>query len=662
MIFKKFSTKLTIFAALICIGATSIFSYSSYIGQKKLLMEQTNEKIEFTADREAEVLSLSIDNQYRILEAIGALDVVKYGSWEEKQPVLEEEAKKINSPSVGFLSTDGLISSHTGVKLQAPMDQTMIDFLDGKRILGEPIFVKPYDATVVPFGVPIIVNNKVIGGVASDLRFDYLSKIIDNIETSPNGYALLINDKSVILGGSSHLNIDTAERINMLEESSDNKDIQYILDEVAKGNHGFVEAELGGEIYHIGYSKVDGTAMNVLVFYPQQDILDILAPLKTKSIVYSAILVVVVLIAVAYFSYTIRRKINPIIRVSDSFANKDLTIAYESKGDDEFDAIGKSFNTSRLSIKDIVSKITSSVSNLVNLTSNSTEKLASVGTQIESVSAGTEEIVANIQGATAHAGLIQTQAADSKLLSDVVLNKTKEGLSSANNIKQKVNGINGRVKEIESSVDEIYANSKSKLQKAIQKASVVKEIEHMSRTINEIAEQTNLLALNASIEAARAGENGRGFAIVAEEVRKLAEASSLTSSNIGQKTLQVIESIDDLTESSVEVLENLRDVLASSHSELNSVCNEYVSDGTLFTNVLTELYDDSEKISVSSSSIQESISELHDALEHISNITSEISSNIESVNMDTRGILDEINGTTNVMDDLSETVQEFKIE
>ena len=660
MIFKKFTTKITIAVLSVTILTCGFFSYTNYMNQKKVFINKVNETVEDISKMESEIISLHIENQYKTLETLASQDIIKFGTWTEKQPILADLAEKINSASVAFVNPNGRLQSHTGIELDVSNDPPFKAFMAGQRVLGEPMWIDAYNATVIPFAVPIIEKGNVIGGVASDLRFDYITTLMDEIHTSDKGFLLLINDASSVLGGSSKLNLDPNNIINLLEFTNNNSNMEYIMQNLKENKNGFIELTLNDKEYHVGYSKVAGTSMNILLFHAEEDIKASLAPIQKEAMLNSLVLITLVACGILVFPYTLLRRMKALTKISTALAKNDLTVPYTSKTDDEFDEIGKTFNSARTNIKDIVNKVIDGINNLVSLSSISKEKTTNVDSQIESISSASEEIVANVQGATAHAGLIQSQVSESQILTSNAVNKTKEGVTSAENITQKVSKIHNRIKERENRAETVYIESKNNLNSAIKKAEVVKEIQDMSQTINEIAQQTNLLALNASIEAARAGENGKGFAVVADEVRKLAEQSSLTSISINNKTLQVIESIDDLTGSSKNVLNNLQEILQSSHKELNDVCTEYINDGEFFSKIMTDLYEDNEKMSASAQNIQGSVGELYEALEHINGITSDIATSVENVNSDTKMLLDEISNTGTVMKRLDEVITQFK--
>jgi methyl-accepting chemotaxis protein len=186
-------------------------------------------------------------------------------------------------------------------------------------------------------------------------------------------------------------------------------------------------------------------------------------------------------------------------------------------------------------------RVTATVTGLSQASARQSESATAIAAAIEELLAGMESVA--------------TAAQAVKDTSDTSVRHAEEGSARVGRLRQEIDRVRDSVQGIARATDQFVTNSRT--------------ITSLTGEVKEIANQTNLLALNAAIEAARAGEHGRGFAVVADEVRGLAEKSGRAASEIDNIT-QLIRSESENLEGAVRTGV---DVLAESHGTLEDVAS-----------------------------------------------------------------------------------------
>ncbi|BDU40074.1 methyl-accepting chemotaxis protein [Vibrio nigripulchritudo ATCC 27043] len=325
-------------------------------------------------------------------------------------------------------------------------------------------------------------------------------------------------------------------------------------------------SELEEKVSFVGKSNKWGWVLGTGVYFT--DVEDAFKDELIATSVHTLIFVIALVLFSTLIAQNILKPLNKLTRTMSLIADdKDLSIVMKSKGKDELATMATAFNKMNNNLRDVVVSIHGNTDSLAS----QAEELSSVTHQIQSGIRDQKEqtlaVAGRVEQLTHSADLVSEKV-------EIALVTTRE---SNEVIASGTQSVHENLDVIQSVAEEVQATAKI----AGDLESSSNEIGDILDVIKQIAEQTNLLALNAAIEAARAGEQGRGFAVVADEVRTLAQRTQESTGNIQriisdlqtgvQQTVGSLQNCQHKAELGIEKATNCGDALTSVQASIKTL-------------------------------------------------------------------------------------------
>ena len=413
---------------------------------------------------------------------------------------------------------------------------------------SEVIMSEPYEdavnkRSVVTYSRAVFNDiGELQGVIAIDKNLEKLSEIVRNIDLGEGAFTTIFSkDGTIIANNDSSLIGKNAKDIPWIEKvlNIENNTSKYLkLDGITYLSYRSIESESG---------------LNIAAFIPVSELIKTYVEDLILSIIVFISILILGIISSKIYTGKLTKPIRQVVDVLNKIKNGDFTEKVESKiyYNEEIDSMINGLNTLiedmgvlLSGVKEASEKVNCGSETLFGIISESSNVGEEVAKSVQQIAEGATKQAAQLDEGVRVVGELEDEVNKSIESSDRMLNTSKE---------VKISSTEGIV-AIEN-LSEIYEKNKEASENMALKVDMLsnksEEIGIIIDAIKSITEQTNLLALNASIEAARAGEVGRGFAVVAEEVRKLAEESAKSATEINSVIGEIKGNIKEIYEDTV---------------------------------------------------------------------------------------------------------------
>ncbi|MBW3693152.1 methyl-accepting chemotaxis protein [Aeromonas dhakensis] len=461
----------------------------------------------------------------------------------------------------------------------------------GQLIVTAPYVSVTMQKLVVTLSEPVRHQGELVGAVGANLALDKLIDEVLAMQVQGDGYAMLLDSSGLIVG---HPNKKLAlKQIGELSPDLSAATFQ----QWGRENNELHAATLDGRDVLLAVQPVAGTDW-LLAMVMYRDVLE--APLATLLWQLVGLTLVLMLVFSALLTAMFKYLFADLGRVAGALhdiahGEGDLTVHINTRSKDEVGQLAESFNQFVARLHGIVSRLRDVT---VELAAQSRAQAAGAQSRSQRVRQQQDEIVMVATAVTEMASATQEIAGNAEFAATTSGDAVKLAVSGQSQVGQSQRSITGLADEV-ADASQIIVELDAHAQK----------ISGILATISGIAEQTNLLALNAAIEAARAGEQGRGFAVVADEVRVLSRRTHDSTDEIQQ----MIETLQQTTRRAVGGMETSRQLAGTSVEDAESA-NQSLA-----------------RINEAIGSISDMATQIAAAAEEQTSVTSEISRNTENI-------------------------------
>ncbi len=609
----KFRLILTLLCvALIPIAGLSLFQLNQL---NSLTLEDIKDKEMEIANANVSRINTLVDNKTsQLKEMLNLYPEFKTMSTDQILSIL----KVINQSDAEVETSvatdkDGNSLNDNNFKLTSITDRDYYKEAKEKKapVVSDVIVSKSTGNQAICIAVPLLdKTNNFQGLIMSVVSIKALEDSLGKVKVENTGYAFLLSEKGDFIFHPDKNYIGKSYKEYAKNQSTEKAFSENILSQ----NEGFLKfTDANGIEEIISYSTVPSTGWKIVISVPSSEVFSELnKSVKAAYILILAAAIAIILISV-FMADFIAKPIKLAAKHLNGMANADFTQQLPAKflkRKDEVGLLAKSIDTMSTSIRSVLHDVIDEAGNVKENVKVSSQNLSDLALHIEDVSATTEEMSAGMEETAASAEQMNATSGEIEGAVEAMAFKAQHGSAIVEEVSKRAQSLKENAVVSQKSAQEMRNEIDTEMRASIEQSKAVEKINLLAGSILQITSQTNLLALNAAIEAARAGEAGRGFAIVADEIRKLAEDSKNTVTEIQGVTKLVVNSVKSLTQNSEKALKFIDTTVIQDYKSMVDTGEQYYKDAEAINELVADFSATAEELAASIQNMVKAINEV----------------------------------------------------
>ncbi len=661
---KSIRTQLVIYFSILVLLSSLALGYLSLAKASNALTAEAEEALGTLAADSAKLTESRLETQKKTLEMLALREDMQTMDWQVQQPILQRQLPNTNFLDLGVVQLDGSVSYSDGSTNQLGDRDYVQKALKGETNVSDLIISRVTNSLVIMYATPIVNEGKVVGALIGRRDGNALSLIAEDTGYGQNGYGYMVNSQGTVIAHPDREKVFAQfNPIEAVKEDQSLMSTATMIENLLQSGQGVSSYTYNGQDLYAGYAPIQGSDWTFVITASQEEVLSAIPALQKDILVTG---VIIFFIAMGFVTLIGNSLAKPIMKVTESaerIARLDVTQDVPEgllKKANEIGALAKGIQVITASLREFIGDVKESSEKVaavsVQLTASTQQSAITaeeVSRAVTEIARGASEQAGNTEeGALKAVRLGQAIEKDLELVEalNVASNRVsavvEEGLQEIDNLTRISQENNGATEEIRQVIFKTNESSQ--------------KIEQASNVIASIAEQTNLLALNAAIEAARAGEAGRGFSVVAEEIRKLAEQSSASTKSIDLM-------VKELQNNSQDAVKNMERVSQISKEQAGSVmtCQDKYR---VIAQSMEEAIQAVNELNASEAAMDKIKDDIHSTLQALSAIaeensaaTEEVTASMEEQTASVQEIAASSEGLSELAQSLQTVIMKFKL-